>query len=440
MSTIYKFLLEYFRGFAGVDTFAKPLSAFVCIIAIILIAWLAHFLTRQILLRIVSRIAKRTKTQWDDILIKNKVFRGLAQMVPAFILFYASDFSLPEIMPDMDDPSQAGLIEKLSNDYYFSLAGFLLKVAKIYFTLILVFVFNSVLNAAMEIYNTTEYAHHRPIKGYLQLLKILVFFMAGIMAISILLERDPTVLLAWLGTMAAVLLLVFKDTILGFVASIQLSANKMVTIGDWIEMKSRGADGTVLDITLNTVKVQNWDKTISTIPTYALVSESFTNWKGMEESGGRRIKRSVAIDTGTIRFCDSKMLNRFEKFDLIRDYVIEKENELREYNMGKNLADEDFISGRHQTNVGIFRKYLEVYLKQHPNIHQDMTFLVRQLHPQGRGLPIEIYVFSNDQRWANYEAIQSDIFDHIFAVIPEFDLRVFQEPSGADLAKIGSKN
>lgn len=440
MSTIYKLLLDYIREVPGMDSLAKPTAAFICVLMIIAVAWFAHFLTRVILLRIVTRIAKRTKTEWDDILVKNKVFRGLSHLIPAFILFYTADFSLPEIMPDLDDPSHAGLIAKLSTDHYFELTGFLLKIAKLYFTLIIVFVANSVLNAAMEIYNTTEYSHHRPIKGYVQLVKILVYFMAGIMIIAALLDRDPTFLLTWLGTMAAVLLLVFKDTILGFVASIQLSANNMVKIGDWIEMKSHGADGTVLDITLNTVKVQNWDKTISTIPTYALVSESFNNWKGMEESGGRRIKRSVAIDTNSIKFCGSKMLNRFEKFELIRDYVLEKEAELRGYNQDKKISDEDFISGRHQTNVGVFRKYLEVYLQQHPKINNNMTFLVRQLQPQGKGLPIEIYVFSNDQEWANYEAIQSDIFDHIFAVIPEFELRVFQEPTGADIAKISAKS
>jgi miniconductance mechanosensitive channel len=262
--------------------------------------------------------------------------------------------------------------------------------------------------------------------------------MAGIMIISILLGKDPTILLTGLGALAAVLILVFKDTILGFVASIQLSANNMVSIGDWITMKSHGADGTVIDITLNTVKVQNWDKTISTIPTYALVSESFNNWKGMEESGGRRIKRAVSIDLGSIKICDSAMLKRFERFDLIHEYVIQKEEELKEYNKGKNLSDEDYISGRHQTNVGIFRKYLEVYLRQHPMINLDMTFLVRQLSPSGKGLPIEIYVFSKDQEWANYESIQADIFDHILAVVPEFELKVFQEPTGADILSLKS--
>lgn len=435
MRNVYIFLLDYIRELPEMEFLAKPIAAIICILIIVFVAWMAHFLTRQIILRIVQRIAKRTKTTWDDILVKNKVFRGLAHLVPAFILYYTADFSFPELHQELRE-LDAGTIEFLSQDYYFGLAGFLLKTARIYFTLIIIFVANSVLNAAMEIYNTTAYSHHRPIKGYVQLVKILIFFMAGIMIIANLLGKDPTVLLAGLGAMAAVLLLIFKDTILGFVASIQLSANDMVKIGDWIEMKSHRADGTVFDITLNTVKVQNWDKTISTIPTYALVAESFNNWKGMEESGGRRIKRAVSIDMGSIKFCDSAMLSRFEKFDLIREYVIQKENELKKYNAGKNLSDEDYISGRHQTNVGIFRKYLEVYLRQHPMINLNMTFLVRQLNPSEKGLPIEIYVFSKDQEWANYESIQADIFDHIFAVIPEFELKVFQEPTGADISNL----
>ena len=439
MRSIYKFLLEYLRDFGGMEIMAKPLATFLCIVLIVAAAWLAHFITRQVFLRIVARIAKRTKTTWDDILVKNKVFSGLAHLVPAFILYYTANFASPVLHQQLSELDPAKL-QDLANDYYFELAGLLIKLARIYFIFIIVFVSNTLLNAAFEIYNTLPVAHHRPIKGYVQLVKIFVFFMAGIMVIAILLGKDPTVLLAGLGAMAAVLLLVFKDTILGFVASIQLSANDMVKIGDWIEMSSHGADGTVIDITLNTVKVQNWDKTISTIPTYALVAESFNNWKGMEESGGRRIKRSVYIDMGTIIFCDEAMLSRFEKFDLIRDYVKKKEVEIREFNKNKNISDEDRISGRRQTNVGIFRKYLEVYLHQHPMVNQEMTFLVRQLQPSGKGLPIEIYVFCKDKAWANYESIQADIFDHIFAVIPEFELKVFQEPTGADISKAISKN
>ena len=438
MRSVYKFLLENIREISEISFLPKPAAALATLIIIIFLAWLGHFITRKIFIRIVSRIARRTKTTWDDILVKRKVFSGIAHLVPALILYYTSDFSYPPITQELSELGDATL-NSLSQDYYFSLAGFLLKVAQLYFIFIIIFVSNSILNSALDIYNTTPFSQNRPIKGYLQLVKILIFFLSGIMIVSILLGRDPTGLLAGLGAMAAVLLLIFKDTILGFVASIQLSANNMVKIGDWVEMRSRGADGTVIDITLNTIKVQNWDKTISTIPTYSMVSESFINWKGMEESGGRRIKRAVSIDMTTIKLCDSAMLNRFEKFLLIRDYVREKEKEVREYNKKHNISDEDTISGRRQTNVGVFRRYLEVYLQQHQKVNHDLTFMVRQLHSSGKGLPIEIYAFCKDQAWVRYESVQADIFDHIFAVIPEFELQVFQEPTGADISKAISK-
>ena len=438
MKALYKFLLENIREIGELASFAKPGAALATLIVIFFLAWFGHFLTRRIVLRIFSRIASRTKTTWDDTLIKRKVFRNLAHLVPALVIYYTADFSFPEIHQELSELSETSLA-MLSRDYYFSLAGLLTKIAQVYFVFVFIIVLNSLLNAALDIYNTTPYAVDRPIKGYIQLFKILIFSLSGILIISVLLERDPTVLLAGLGAMGAILLLIFKDSILGFVASIQLSGNNMVKLGDWVEMRSRGADGTVIDITLNTVKVQNWDRTIATIPTYAMVSESFINWKGMEESGGRRIKRAVNIDMNSIRLCDTAMLNRLEKFLLIRDYVKEKEKEIRDYNKRKNISDEDVISGRRQTNIGIFRKYLEVYLKQHPMVNSDMTFLVRHLHPSEKGLPVEIYVFCKDKAWARYESIQADIFDHILAVIPEFELRVFQEPSGADITRALSK-
>jgi miniconductance mechanosensitive channel len=438
MGSIYKFFLENIREVGELSFLAKPAAAFITLLILIFLAWLGHYLTRQIVLRIVHQIARRSKTTWDDMLVNRKVFRNLAHLVPALILYYSAGFSYPIIYQEVSELSEA-TVRMLSQDYYFSLSGFLTKTAQIYFVFIFIFLFNSLLNAGLDIYNTTSYAKHRPIKGYLQLFKILIFFLSGILIISILLERNPTVLLAGLGAMGAVLLLIFKDSILGFVASIQLSGNNMVKIGDWVEMRSRGADGTVIDITLNTVKVQNWDRTISTIPTYSMVSESFINWKGMEESGGRRIKRAVNIDMNTIKLCDTALLNHLEKFLIIKDYVREKEKEIKEYNKKKNISDEDIISGRRQTNIGIFRKYLETYLHQHPMVNNDMTFLVRHLHPSEKGLPVEIYVFCKDKAWASYESIQADIFDHILAVIPEFDLRVFQEPSGTDFKRAFSK-
>ncbi|MCK4853828.1 MAG: mechanosensitive ion channel, partial [Bacteroidales bacterium] len=292
------------------------------------------------------------------------------------------------------------------------------------------------INALHQIYLTTPISQGRPIKGYVQVVKIIIYFIAIILIIASLTKESPGKLLTGLGAMAAVLMLVFKDTILGFVASIQLSANKMVVPGDWISMPSHNADGTVLDISLNTVKVQNWDKTIATVPTYALVSESFQNWKGMEESGGRRIKRSINIDMNSVRFVDDELADRFKKIQFLKDYVVSREAEIIKYNEEHKIDGSILVNGRRMTNLGTFRKYIEEYLHRHPKIHNDMTFLVRQLQPDERGLPIEIYVFSNDQAWANYEAIQADIFDHILAVIPEFELRVFQSPSGRDFQNL----
>lgn len=433
MKSVYKFFLETIRSAEHLEFIAKPGAALATLIILILLAWAGHFLAKKIIVKTATRIARRTKTEWDDFLLQRKFFSYISHIVPALILYHASGFSLPEIHQNINELSDTA-IEVLSKDYYINFAGFLLKIAKVYFVVIFISVLNSLLNAGLDMYNTTPYAHNRPLKVYIQLFKILFFSLSGILIISILFERDPTVLLAGLGAIGAVLLLVFKDSILGFVASIQLSGNNMVKIGDWVEMPGRGADGAVIDITLNTVKVQNWDKTISTIPTYAMVSESFINWKGMQEAGGRRIKRSINIDMTSIRFCDKEMLGRFEKFELIRDYVKERQEEINEYNERKNISDEDVISRRRQTNVGVFRKYLEAYLRRHPMIDKEMSFMVRHLQPTEKGLPIEIYIFSNDTAWANYETIQADIFDHILAVVPEFELRIFQEPSGADIA------
>ena len=436
IQTLFKYLLHFFREQSFLFDYAKPLAAGISLISLIVLAWISLVAGRFVLLKVSRRMARRTKTDWDDIMIRRKVFHSLAHLIPAFILYHSIEFAAPGALAQSVEGAFA---KQLVADYYPGLGVVLRKWVTIYFIFVAIYIISTILNAVNDIYQTTPYSHHRSIKGYLQLVKILVFFLAAILIIAVLLGKDPTVLVAGLGAMAAVLMLVFKDTILGFVASIQLSGNDMVKIGDWIEMPGHRADGTVIDITLNTVKVQNWDRTITTIPTYALVSESFNNWKGMEESGGRRIKRSVFIDVNTIRFCDAEMLKRFENFDLIRDYVKQKEEEIRNFNAERNIRDEDLLSGRHQTNVGIFRKYLENYLRNNPRVRQDMTFLIRQLQPGDRGLPIEIYVFSKSTAWAEYENLQADIFDHVFAVIPEFGLRVFQAPSGNDLKTVADK-
>jgi len=292
--------------------------------------------------------------------------------------------------------------------------------------------FFAILNLTYKIYSFSSIADEVPVKGIVQVIKIAVFFLTGLFVVATILQQQIAVLLSGLGALSAVLMLIFKDSVLGFVAGLQLIANRMISKGDWIEMPKYGADGDVVDIALTTVKVQNWDKTITTIPTYALISESFKNWRGMKESGGRRIKRTINLDLSSIKFCDQQMLDQFSKIQYIAAYIQQKQEEVDQYNLANGVDSVSLVNGRRLTNVGTFRSYAEAYLRNHPDIHQGMTFLVRHRQPTEHGLPIELYVFSSDQVWANYESIQADIFDHLLAVIPEFNLRVFQAPSGGD--------
>jgi miniconductance mechanosensitive channel len=386
------------------------------ILVTVLLAVLAYFVIKRIIIASITRIALKSKTHWDDIFVRRKVFNRLAHLAPALIIFYSLRY-----------------IFEAPN-----LVLFLENVVQAYMVIIVLLMLDSVINALHEVYMTLPVSQGRNIKGYMQVVKIFLYFLAVILIISIFSGKAPRALIASLGALAAVLMLVFKDTILGFVASIQLSGNKMVSVGDWITMPKYGADGTVIDISLNTVKVQNWDKTISTIPTYAMVSESFSNWKGMEESGGRRIKRSINIDMNSITFLNREQIEKFRKYYLLKDYINAKEKEIDEYNASLNLDVTTITNGRRMTNLGTFRKYLENYLLNHPKIHNDMTFLVRHLQPTERGLPLEIYVFSKEQEWPKYEALQADIFDHVLAIMPEFDLRVFQNPTGDDFRKLAS--
>ena len=284
-----------------------------------------------------------------------------------------------------------------------------------------------------EVYNRRKEAKNRPIKGYVQVLKIVVYCAAAILGIAALIEQSPLLLLSGLGAMAAVLLLVFKDTILSLVASVQLSSNDMLRVGDWIEMPSMDADGDVIDIALHTVKVQNFDKTITTIPTHKLISDSYKNWRGMREAGGRRIKRALPIDQNSIRFLSDEEVQALRRFRLLGDYLAKKDAELREWNARELAGDTNPVNARRFTNIGMLRAYIVAYLKAHKRLTGKMTLLVRQLPPTPQGLPLELYVFTGTTQWADYENIQSDIFDHLLAILPEFDLRLFQEPSGLDL-------
>jgi miniconductance mechanosensitive channel len=399
-----------------------PVANFIGITAtitlILLLAYVSYWITKRYMVHIIEIIFQRSKNTWDDALVQHGFVRRLSLLMPIIVVYMSADLML----------STQAMTSELFK-----------RLAMVFFVFAGVWMLDSILLAIREIYNKSDVSFRRPIRGYLDGIKIITYVMAGIFIVSILTGKSPWGILSILGGFTVVLMLVFKDTILGFVASIQLSGHDMVRVGDWIEMPKYGADGDVIDVTIHTVKVRNWDKTITTIPTYSLVADAFKNWRGMSESGGRRIKRAIHIDLRSIKFCNDEMLERFQKFDLIKNYIAEKQEEISLYNKEHSLNPEQLINGRRQTNIGVFRAYIITYLKNHPKIHQGMTFLVRHLEPTQHGLPVQIYVFSKDQVWANYEAIQADIFDHLLAAVPEFDLRVFQNPSGYDFSRLGEK-
>ena len=413
-------LKDWLIGLGVAEQFAIIIKSTVIILFILLLSYIVYLITNKILFRIIGRLIRKTKYKWDDILFQQKVFKRLSHLAPAIVIYFFAKVGL------VDFPDATSFIQ---------------SAIYIYMIFVGMLVIDAFLTATHDAYLTLPISRERPIKGYVQSVKIILYAFGVIIILSVILGKSPGTLLASLGAIAAILLLVFKDTIMGFVSSIQLSANQMVKPGDWISMPSRNADGTVLEITLNTVKVQNWDKTISTIPTYALISESFQNWKGMEESEGRRIARSMHIDLKSVRFCDHKMLEKFKKIKLIQDYIIEKQTEIETYNKQLEIDDNDKVSRRNLTNVGVFRKYIEIYLENHPKIHSSAsgyTLIVRHLQPTEKGLPIQIYCFSKEQAWAIYEQVQADIFDHIFAVVDEFELKVFQNPTGDDFKNLAS--
>lgn len=412
-------MLEILEGWLLNQDLSGSVSDFVARsligILIILLALVADFIAKRLILRGISSFTQRTATLWDDMLQQQRVFNRLAHIAPALVIYLMAPIPL------------AGY------EWMISLVN---GAVLVYMIIVGVLTLDSFLNASMAIYQTYEISKEIHIKGFIQVFKILIYFVGAIFIISILLNKTPIYFFSGLGALTAVLMFIFKDAILGFVAGIQLTANKMVAYGDWIEMPKYGADGDVIEVALTTVKIQNFDKTITTIPTYALISESFKNWRGMSESQGRRIKRSINIDVSTIQFCTEEMIERFAKIQYISAYIDKKKRELTEFNKQQNIDNSSLVNGRRMTNVGTFRAYIVAYLKNHPMINQEMTFLVRQLAPTQHGLPIEIYVFSRDKVWANYEDIQANIFDHILAVVSEFDLRVYQEPSGSDFSKL----
>ncbi|MFP6856819.1 MAG: mechanosensitive ion channel family protein [Roseibacillus sp.] len=395
------------------DGLVTPLALLLLLLGLVVLAWLLYVVARPLLLRWMKALVHRTPFSWDEDLFGHGVFRWASHFVPALMI--------QAMAPGLF--AEAPVLEKI-----------LVVGSRIYMVVAGYFVLDSLLNAGRAIYRRTDLSRTFQINTFVQVAKLLAALVAVLMAIVILTGQSPVVLLGGLGVFASVLMLVFKDVVLGFVAGIQLASNRMLSPGDWLEMPSHKADGDVEQIGLTTVKVRNWDKTITTIPTYALITEPFKNWRGMSESGGRRIKRSLLVDVSSIRLCDEAMLKRFGEIEHIGAHIRKKEAEVDAWNVEHGVIDDpNRVNGRRLTNVGSFRAYIEAYLRNHPDISQEMTLLVRQLAPTGEGLPIELYCFSTNKNWAAYEGIQADIFDHLLAVAPEFDLRVFQHPSGVDL-------
>lgn len=367
----------------------------------VVVAWLTYWIARKWLAKLVVKLTGKTATNWDDLMFDSHFFNCFALFITPIVVQLLSAY--------------------LGWDH----SAMVYKVINIWVVVAIVLLVSAVLDGINRIYDSYPVARNRPIKVFIQVIKIFIYCIAVIVIVSIILNKDPRALLVGLSAFAAVLMLIFKDAILGFVAGVQLIANRMVKLGDWIVMPSANADGEVLEINLTTVKVQNWDKTISTIPTYRMVSESFTNWRGMEESQGRRIKRSVNIDVQSIHYLTDEELEVLKKSALLKDYITGKLEELEQYNAEKEMP----LDARRMTNIGTFREYMEIWISSNPDIVQDMTHMVRQLQPGPTGLPLEIYCFSRRQKWVEYERVQADIFDHLYAVIPLFHLRVFQYPS-----------
>lgn len=381
--------------------------------AILCFSIFSYLFMRYIVIKALFHLFQKTSNTIDDILIENGLFNRLSYILP-LIIFY-------------------NLFNSLIGDYLF-----INRLVLVLIAIVIVTSINSLLNVISDIYNKSKYSSTINIKSYFQILRLLINLFSLIIIISILTGQSPFYLLSGIGALTAVLMLVFKDTILSFVSSIQINSNNLFKVGDWIEAPHFGADGDVVDIALHTIKIQNWDKTISIIPTHKLVDSSFKNWRGMSESGGRRIKRSLNIDMNSIKFCNQELIEKFKKINLISDYIDNKLSVIDKHNTDVDMKS--LINGRALTNVGTYRAYIKAYLKNNKYIHDDMTFLVRQLSPTEKGLPIEIYVFSNNINWVEYEEIQSDIFDHLLSVLNEFELKVYQYPSGNDISNNNLNN
>lgn len=407
---------QFFRWYLALgasDLTAVLLSRLSGIILIILLSLLAYWLSRCVILRILAYSVKHTHTEWDDILLRSDIFIRLSYLAPAAVVYFMNPFA---------------------TEGYLWLTQIIDTIIRLYTALVGAGLVLAVLDGFMIIYATFERSRQMPLRSTIQVLKLITVFVAALIILSIIFNQSAAVLLSGLGAFTAVLLLIFRDPILGFAAGIQLTANKMVALGDYIEMPKFDATGQVLDIALTTIKVRNDDQSVTTIPTYALISESFKNWRGRDEMGVRRIQRAINLDMNTVTWCDEPMLEKFATIQYLSDYMAQKRTEVATYNREYGFDDApNQINGRRLTNLGTFRAYVVAYLRNHPRIDQTRTLIVRQLPPTANGLPLEIYAFSNELNWEKYENIQSDIFDHLLAALPEFGLRVYQSPAGADV-------
>jgi miniconductance mechanosensitive channel len=405
-------LINFFIGIGLTEFYAGVAGKAVLISAVILLSFIVDLIAKKVLLSVITRVVHKTKTKWDDILVERGLFNRLARIAPVLVLYYA----VPIVFPGTD--TAIALVQRIILSYMIAVVLMMLS---------------SLLSAVNEIYSTYSISKNRPIKGYLQIVRVFISIFGIILIVTTILDKSALGLLSGIGALSAVIMLVFKDSILGLVAAIQLSGNDMIRIGDWITVPAYGADGDVIDIKLQTVTIQNFDKTIVSVPIYSLISSSFKNWRGMSDSDGRRIKRSLSIDMNSIKFCSPEMIERFMKIDILGVYINRKQQEIDEDNINIRANTSELINGRRMTNLGVFRAYIEAYLHRHPKINDNMTFLVRQLQPTDKGISLELYVFSSDQNWAGYESIQADIFDHLLASISFFDLAVYQALSGLDL-------
>lgn len=391
------------------------LSTIGLVLIVLLLSWLSNLIAKVIILNVVTRIVKTTTSTWDDIFLEQKVFTRLSHMAPALVIWFMAGWALKTY------PTWLIIIHRLTYLYIVAIG-----------TVVVI----SFIEAWHKIYLTLPISQHRHIKGYVQLVKIFIILIALLVVISVVFKTDIRAIVTGLGAMAAVLILVFKDTLLGLVASIQLSADKMLKVGDWITIPGREVDGTVTDITLNTVKIQNFDKTIITVPTYSLVNESFQNWRGMEESGVRQIKRHIYIDMKSIRFLDAELKEKLCRIPVLKKYIEGSENKSGIFKNGLDNPDNPVFTSSNLTNLGVFRFYAEAYLRNHQLVDPDQTVILRHRTPDGNGLPLQVYVFTKNNQFAPYENIQSEIFEHLLAIMNEFGLKVYQQPTGEDLIEL----